>query len=724
MRKLPGVLLLFLGLLLLQPVQSQTPLLPRDTAIKGPQTFAIILGISKYKYVRPLNFAHRDAELFRDFLRSPGGGSVADRNIFCLLNEEALNGTFWTKGFQWLKAKQLQAGDQLFIYLAGHGDAIDEDQFFFLGYDCNPKGDKNNYLVGGAIQLYNLKKKIGAETKKGVKVFLVMDACRTNELPGGEEGMQLLNTAITEKKAGEVMMLATGAGQESLEDASIGNGHGLFTWYLVEGLSGLADNEASPDKKITLSEIRRYVDRHVPDVARRFRRKQEPVFCCDEFGNEVVSRVDEGWLKKWLEEKNKSPRGGNAVAYREKTSEIPADSSLLETYRRFNQAVRDVNLSGTNSAESLYLELEKKFPGNPYTLDAQSSLAAAFINQAQRLVNDAIGCGPLGSERERMESRRAGEQLEKAIRLIQGDDPDLAASLQGRKFFLLSAGAEPASPEAFAWARACQRVSPTEAYADNWLSRLHLAAGAKDSAWYYANRAAQRAPKWPCVLTALALVQGQQPAEPEVPKKKEWPVRKSSFGFHLGSGLSLSAPNYSGNVNSGYTDVESKAAGIIGAGVLGYFNLGNRVAIRPSADISYGNTDIYFLRRPPTGGQVIRERVSIQGAAVQLHLPFIVRLHNRKNIPYFIAGPSWQYLLSQDNSSASQLPVKQSLLMGELGFGVDFYIPRTGMMISPELKFASGLSDMRESTDATAFARALSDLRKRMFTAGIYLRKR
>ncbi len=90
--------------------------------------------------------------------------------------------------------------------------------------------------------MYNLKKKIAAETTKGVEVFFIMDACRSNELPGGAAGQNFLNTAISEKRVGETIMLATAAGQESLEDASIGNGHGLFTYYLVDGLTGSAEN--------------------------------------------------------------------------------------------------------------------------------------------------------------------------------------------------------------------------------------------------------------------------------------------------------------------------------------------------------------------------------------------------------------------------------------------------------------------------------------------------
>ena len=71
-------------------VNAQAPPKPRDTTIAGPQTFAIIMGISRYKYVRSLTYADKDAEMFRDYLKSPAGGKVSADNIFCLLNEEAL----------------------------------------------------------------------------------------------------------------------------------------------------------------------------------------------------------------------------------------------------------------------------------------------------------------------------------------------------------------------------------------------------------------------------------------------------------------------------------------------------------------------------------------------------------------------------------------------------------------------------------------------------------
>jgi hypothetical protein len=306
------VILLIVNLFFLQAQKTlaQAPPKPRDTTLQGPQTFAIIMGISTYKYVRPLTYADKDAEMFRDYLKSPAGGKLSDDNIFILLNEQALSTTFWSKGFKWLDAKRLQKGDKLFIYLAGHGDAIDEDQFFYLTYDCNPAGDKNNYMAGGNIQLFNLKKKIAKETAKDVDVYFIMDACRSNELPGGTDGQNFLNTAISEKRAGEIIMLATGAGQESLEDATIGTGHGLFTYYLVDGLTGIADSSGTIDNKITLEEIQKYVDKNVPAIAQqRFKRKQDPFFCCNESSEKIVSIVDTSYLRKWLMTKRLQAKG-------------------------------------------------------------------------------------------------------------------------------------------------------------------------------------------------------------------------------------------------------------------------------------------------------------------------------------------------------------------------------------------------------------------------------
>ncbi|HEY6062597.1 MAG TPA: caspase family protein [Chitinophagaceae bacterium] len=716
-------------------VAGQTPLKSRDTTIKGPQTFAMIMGISKYKYVRPLAYADKDAQLFKDYLKSPGGGSIKEDNIFTLLNEKANNSNFWGKGFQWLKAKQLQRGDRLFIYLAGHGDAIDEDQFFFLGYDCNPQGDKNNYLVAGTIQLFNLKKKIANETARGVDVFFIMDACRSNELPGGQEGQNFLNTAISEKKAGEIIMLATGAGQESLEDVSIGNGHGLFTYYLVDGLNGVADTIGGSDKKVTFREIQAYVDKNVPFVAeQRFKRKQDPYFCCTESSEKVISTVDTAYLQKWLKQKKQQNRGGGNSfnGDLERTYTI-ADTALIETYNRFYAAVNANKLTGQASAEDYFQQLNKKYPGNPYTLDAKSTLAVEYINVAQAKMDRYLGCGDDGSAKEKQANYEAALNLEKAIASVREDDQDFANSLLNRMYFLKASGDFGKDGKngdmavAFQNAYAALKIDPDGAYIQNRLALLHLQNNNKDSALYYANKAVKTAPNWPCALTTLTLIRNATPSQPDEPKKvvkKTSPFRKASFGYTIGGGLSRSDPAYSGNANSGFIGLASNSAPSFDLGFICQVNIGGNIFIRPEVTASFENTTVDFESRPVTGGNIITEPVDLKGTAVKVALPLVIRFSSKNIAPYISLGASFSYLFSQNSISAEKLPINKSLFLGDGGLGVDIGLGKSGFALSPELKYSAGFSDMKDAAATTSYARAISSLKKNTFSLNVFLRKR
>ena len=503
-----------------------------DTSRVGPQTYALIIGISSYKFIRPLNYADKDAELFRDFMKSPGGGNLKEENVFCLLNDEAKSANFWVKGMAWLKSKKLSKGDRLFIYLAGHGDAIDEDEFFFLTYDCNPAGDKNNYIVTGNIQLYNLKSRISSYTENGVDVFFIMDACRTNELPGGKEGQQALNAAISEKRAGEIIMLATGAGQESLEDPSIGSGHGLFTYYLIDGLAGMADS--TRDNKVTLNELQRYVDNYVPTVAmEKFKRKQIPFFCCNKDYDKTVTTVDTSFLRNWLKIKQLRGKGsGNSYKPQLRSRNVnksyaPIDTTLNQVFTLFNAAIKESRLTGDASAEFYYNLLEKKFPGHTFTIDAQSTLTVEFINFAQSKINLYLECKDASSIQKiraqiddesksdeinaslnrmekvaRQEFYDVGQMLEKAIGFINSDDSVYAKLLEGKMYFFKAMGYYGKERrfmdinKALEYAYTAYANEKNAAYILNTLASLHLDNNRMDSAIFYATKAIASAPQW------------------------------------------------------------------------------------------------------------------------------------------------------------------------------------------------------------------------------------
>ncbi len=526
------------------PALAQAPPKPRDSTIVGPQTFAMIMGISKYLKVRPLQYADKDAELFKDFLRSPAGGNLSEDNIYCLLNEKGLNANFLVAGNKWLKAKNLQKGDRLFIYLAGHGDAIDESQYYYLTYDCNPAGDKANYQIGGAMSMYDVKANISRQTAKGVEVYLIVDACRTNELPGKAEGQNYFSTGVSDIKAGEVLMMAAQAGQESLEDKSIGSGHGLFTYYLIDGLSGMADAEGTKDNKITVQEIQEYLHKKVPAIAQQqFKRDQVPYFCCSENSNRIVSVVDTAYMMKWLElKKLQRKTGGTSVSsFNTRIKAVTfqsadtTDPAMIEMYNKFNNAVKESRLIGDQSAEYYYNQMEAQNPGNSYTIDAQTTLSVEFINFAQSKINLYLECkdassvqklraqidedektDEIASSLDRMEKvaqqefYEVGNMLEKAIGYIMPDDPQFAKSLMGRMYFFKARGYFGKSRKlvdisnAFQYAYTAYASDKNAAYILNTLSNLHLDNNRYDSAIFYAKKAIIAAPNWRYPYVSLA----------------------------------------------------------------------------------------------------------------------------------------------------------------------------------------------------------------------------
>lgn len=511
--------------------QAATP--PKDST--ATRTFAMIMGISTYKFIRPLSFADSDAELFRDFLKSAGGGKLPDSNIYFLKNEEAKAANFLVKGMSWLRSKNMKTGDRLYIYLAGHGDAINQDEYFYLTYDCNPAGDKNNYLITGTIQLYNLKVRIAEASRKGVEVIFIMDACRTNELPGGGEGQQQLQAAISEKQAGEIIMLATGAGQESLEDAAIGTGHGLFTYYLVEGLVGMADTTVLKDNLVTLEELQRYISLTVPSLAEeKYKRKQNPFLCCDENKMKVISKVDTAFLRKWILAKQlKGQLRGNEIDYIARSIKTRgvydvADTSILELYNFFNKALKEFNLTGNgNSAEALFQQMFKLDSNNNYTIDAKLNLATEYINFAQSKINlylegrDVATIQRIRSQLDaddkseeitnsldrmekvaRQDFSEVGNMLERAIGYADVDDERFQRSLQAKRFFfkahgyLEKGGTTAGLKQAIQDAMEAYKADPAAAYILNTLSSLQLSNDKPDSAIYFGKLAVVAAPQW------------------------------------------------------------------------------------------------------------------------------------------------------------------------------------------------------------------------------------
>ena len=302
-------------------------------------TYALVIGLSKYQEITPLQFADRDAVAFAEFLKTQ---QIPDDHIKILLNENATRLNV-LDGMYNLTA-QLKPKDRFYFYFGGHGDLeaqISSENSLLLLYNSF----KKNYFQGSEfIQLFELKEWLGALAKKQIEVVFIADACHSGGLIGGKEGVSKTQTALNENWAGITKILSCKSDEFSLEGKQWGGGRGLFSYHLVNGLTGRAD--ANKDKNISLSELDNYLKINV--VRQANPNVQTPVI----IGNaeQQLSVANTEGLKKLaeLEQKNFALLTEVNIKGDEKRNLddlAKLDTTIVETYKRFAKALKEKRIA-------------------------------------------------------------------------------------------------------------------------------------------------------------------------------------------------------------------------------------------------------------------------------------------------------------------------------------------------------------------------------------------
>jgi tetratricopeptide (TPR) repeat protein/uncharacterized caspase-like protein len=227
--------------------------------------WAVVIGVSSYKNLAPkeqLEFAHRDAEEFAAFLRSPNGGGFPSRQLTLLMNQSATLSAM-RSALGTTLPRSVEPDDMVVIFFAGHGVVEGEHDGYLLAYDSDPQN-----LYATALQISELNRII-TERLKARTVILIADACHSGQLGwtsrGAGESAVLVNRYLDEvgkTGRGVFRLLASRADQRSYEDKRWGGGHGCFTWFLLEGLRGRADRDH--DGFVRVGELLDFLSENVP----------------------------------------------------------------------------------------------------------------------------------------------------------------------------------------------------------------------------------------------------------------------------------------------------------------------------------------------------------------------------------------------------------------------------------------------------------------------------
>ncbi len=226
----------------------------------GGKTYALLVGISKYqKPELALQFANADASVFGQLLQSPRGGGLALDNVLLLTDEKATTAAV-RNGFQDFLKRRAGKNDTVVILIAGHGtvEIPGRKGPFIPTYDSHPQD-----LNSTALPMAELQSLFEDQLAKVGRVLLFVDVCKAGTI-GTIKNTNVNSTVQQLGDAGGDLfgLLASRPKEVSLEGPQFGGGHGVFSYFVIKGLQGAADQ--NKDGVVDASELIKYVNDNVP----------------------------------------------------------------------------------------------------------------------------------------------------------------------------------------------------------------------------------------------------------------------------------------------------------------------------------------------------------------------------------------------------------------------------------------------------------------------------
>ncbi|MBL8276366.1 MAG: caspase family protein [Pelomonas sp.] len=224
---------------------------------------ALVIGINGYSAWPKLSHAVRDAQAVRDALVTRFGFK-AD-NVTLLTDAEATRGNILkAMNERFGDAKRVKRDDRVFVFFAGHGSTRKLPSGREVGYIV-PVDAGLTDLQADAIAMPQLQEVAEAITAK--HALFVIDACYSGLglTRAGSAGADSNFARTNARRVGRQMMTAGGADQQVADDGP--GGHSVFTWTLLQALSGKAD--LNGDGLITATELAAYVAPAVASIARQ-----------------------------------------------------------------------------------------------------------------------------------------------------------------------------------------------------------------------------------------------------------------------------------------------------------------------------------------------------------------------------------------------------------------------------------------------------------------------
>ncbi len=249
-----------------------------------PDRWAVVIGVGNYESpdVPRLRYTVPDAEAVYDVLVGPGG--FKKEHVLLLTDKTEKKPTYrnlkWALGT--FLARSAKKDDTVLIYFAGHGApevdqrGVERDGLskYLVPLDAEPDD-----LYSTALPMDELQTIFNRLEAERVVVFL--DSCYSGAAGGRTFASKKTRASHVDdeflerlaRSRGRAIVTASRPAEVSIELAELG--HGIFTYYLVQGLNGAAD--LNKDGIVTLQELYEYVEQQVTRKSRAVGGNQHPV---------------------------------------------------------------------------------------------------------------------------------------------------------------------------------------------------------------------------------------------------------------------------------------------------------------------------------------------------------------------------------------------------------------------------------------------------------------
>jgi len=262
------------------------PIVAPPLAPPPPQheRWAVVIGVGQYEHpaIPRLRYTVSDAEAIYQTLTGPAG--FKKEHVLLLTDRTEKKPTL--KNIKWalgtFLARSAKKDDTVLIFFAGHGApetdprGLERDG---LAKYLIPSDAEAEDLYSSALPMDELQTIFGRIEAERVVAFL--DACYSGAAGGRTfSSRHTRSAAIDElflerltRSRGRAIITASRPAEVSIELPELG--HGIFTYYLVQGLKGAAD--LNKDGIISLQELYEYVEQQVTTKSRAVGGNQHPV---------------------------------------------------------------------------------------------------------------------------------------------------------------------------------------------------------------------------------------------------------------------------------------------------------------------------------------------------------------------------------------------------------------------------------------------------------------